>query len=264
MDYLTVVGISRSEPYTDEWVNWYRMLGADRILLYDNNPEPTIVAATMPRPWLDVVHFPGEVKQIPAYNAAIDRLRNRTIWAFFLDLDEFVVLHDRETLPELLTSYEEHAGLCLHWQMFGSNGHIMPPQAPQVIAYTKKMEPMYEVNRHVKTCVRLAACEQHSNPHFAVYRDCKAVNELFQPITGAFGDTTITRAQINHYWTRSRSEWFQKLARGRATKPKGVDPRRPESFDNIAEQATVTDKSAFRHAKRLWPQLFSPKELTAY
>jgi hypothetical protein len=49
---------------------------------------------------LDIVPFPGAAKQLPAYCHCAARIQQEQLhtWVAFLDLDEFLVLHQHQLL----------------------------------------------------------------------------------------------------------------------------------------------------------------------
>ena len=127
----TIVGFIRDEaPYLLEWVAWYRLLGTDRLVIYDNassDAGPALLAALdaageiVARTWPDQ---PGVAPQIPIYEDAVRRCE--TEWIGFLDIDEFAVLPRDGTLPALLARMPVDCGaVVLNQRVVGTNGHMV-------------------------------------------------------------------------------------------------------------------------------------------
>nr|AIA94614.1 CAZy families GT2 protein [uncultured Candidatus Protochlamydia sp.] len=64
-----------------------------------------------------------------------------------------------------------------------------------------------------------------NDPHGAYYLPgYYAVNEKKEPVNGPFTQSVNTDViRINHYFTKSKAEFLQKKARGRATKKRATD-----------------------------------------
>lgn len=71
----------------------------------------------------------------------------------FIDIDEY--LHAvSKSLPALLQDYEAYGGLFVHWQHFGSSGHITMPTGGVVENFTQRAPATWSRNREGKSIVR--------------------------------------------------------------------------------------------------------------
>jgi hypothetical protein len=86
----SVVAIVRDEgPYLAEWVAFHRLQGFDRFLIYDNESSddgPELAESL----GCEVLSWPGEVQQLPAYHDALNRLDDKA-WAAFIDVSALAV-----------------------------------------------------------------------------------------------------------------------------------------------------------------------------
>jgi hypothetical protein len=50
--------------------------------------------------------------------------------------------------------------------------------------------------------------------HFEFIKDKFCVNKNFEPIEGAFSETSVNKIRLNHYYCRSLEEYDHKIKRG--------------------------------------------------
>lgn len=94
--YLAIAAIYRDDAaYLAEWIEFHRLVGAERFFLYDNlsTDEHRSVLDPYVREGVVVVHdwpqtFPSG--QVPAFADCLERHRDDARWIAFLDVDEFL------------------------------------------------------------------------------------------------------------------------------------------------------------------------------
>lgn len=245
MPFNTVIcAIARNEdPYLLEWLAWYRLLGVDHFFVYDNVSDDGTSQRLMRLEDAGVltrVHWPrvsdARPPQIDAYADFLMRYGPNCRFAGFLDLDEFVVPHRHQSIPEMLDSLPTgHQGLALHWRVFGSSGHqvqgdgLVVERFKQASARTAGLNALGKA--FVRTnCVRAAGVHYpRLQPHCRYQCDWQTGIENAVE-TMASRPVSHTWGQINHYMTKSRQEFERKRARGRAARPAG-ELRNPAEFD---------------------------------
>src|SRR5690242_14406426 len=124
-----MAAIKNEAPYLDEWLAFSVLEGVEHFLLYDN--RSTDDSRDVLQPWIEagiVESFDWPVRwkdgaQTKAYADALTRLRGRTRWAAFIDPDEYLFSPTGKRLPEILERYEDHAGVIVNWQCYGTSGH---------------------------------------------------------------------------------------------------------------------------------------------
>ena len=117
-DDLAIVAIAKNEGnYIEEWLAYYKSIGVNRVYLYENNSTDNMKEKA--QPFIDsgfvVYHnFPGEAKQLPAYNHAIQMYGQKTRFMAMADCDEFLMpVKDRFDLYKVVSNIFQrnpHAG----------------------------------------------------------------------------------------------------------------------------------------------------------
>jgi len=99
------------------------------------------------------------------YSAGRGDVSGTLFAAAFLDADEFIVLDGGvPSLPGLLQPREQHAGVILHWRMFGHSGHMLRPQGGVLSSYTACCDAGWG-SRLYKSIVQPALVEEYVSPH---------------------------------------------------------------------------------------------------
>jgi hypothetical protein len=113
------------DKYIEEYIDYYMGLGFDHIYLYDNSDEFTLeplVHNNIHVRKVKLIQYPGENKQISAYNNCIQRaLDDGYTWAAFFDVDEFLVLKKHPNIQSFIKEYGSHGGIVVNWVFFGPN-----------------------------------------------------------------------------------------------------------------------------------------------
>lgn len=242
--YLSAMAVIKNEaPYLDEWLAFCILEGIEHVLLYDN--ASTDNSREVLRPWIsagyvELFEWPLHWKsgsQTKAYLDALRRLRGRTRWAAFIDPDEYLFSPTGKPLPEVLKRYEDHAGVIVNWQCYGSSGHERRPSGLTIERYTRRARTGWARNRRVKTIVDpMLAVSPEGSHLFKVRAGHALVTEDFKPVRvvrsangrrrlrhlaallpylpfdpySKIGPSTkqvsVSELRINHYVTRSAEE----------------------------------------------------------
>lgn len=242
--YLSVVcAIKNEAPYLDEWLAFCVSEGVEHVLLYDNGS--TDDSREVLRPWIEsglveLVDWPLHWKsgsQTKAFVDALQRLRGRTRWAAFIDVDEFLFSPTGTRVADLLRQYEGHAGVIVNWQCYGSSGYESRPEGLTIERYTHRARTKWARNRRVKTIVdpslavrpRSAHLFDVKPGHSLVTEDLKPIRVVrtsngrrylrhlaaripyvpFDPYSKtepSIRQVSVAKLRINHYVTRSHEE----------------------------------------------------------
>jgi hypothetical protein len=154
---VSICCIVRDEEYLTEWIEYHALIGVTKFYIYDNEsktPVNEILASFIDSGLVEVILFPGEVMQLPAYHHCLKHYGPLCKWIAFIDADEFIVPKTLTgNLPDFLAKYENYAGLAVNWLEFGSNGHI--EKHDHIIqSYTRRSLKSYPRNEHVKSIVQ--------------------------------------------------------------------------------------------------------------
>lgn len=242
--YLSGMTVFKNEaPYLEEWLAFCMLEGIEHLLLYDNGStdEPGRVL----KPWMDAgfvelcdwpVHW-KDGAQTKAFLHALERLRGKSRWTAFIDVDEFLFSPTGYKLPDVLRRYEDYAGVVVNWQCYGSSGHKLRPDGLTVESYTRRAETHWARNRRVKTIVNPDLAVRPRSAHlFDVQPNCTLVTEDFKPVSvertangrrllrhlaarlpyvrfdpyaktePSIRQVSVSNLRINHYVTRSQEE----------------------------------------------------------
>jgi ABC-type polysaccharide/polyol phosphate export permease len=216
-NYLSVVAIAFNEdPYINEFIHYYRLLGVDHFYFYDNGSTvPLSATIKQHAAYCTVIDFPGKARQMEAYKHYKNTYGKDTRWAAFLDLDEYIVPKTTYKLSDFLKQYEHADALAVNWVMFGHNGHEKKPAGLITENFTRSEGVS---NLHIKTIANPQKVVSFADPHhFIMHEGSVYIDAKNNPVTGAYHEPdTKDLIQLNHYFTKSLEEFEAKINRGRA------------------------------------------------
>ena len=245
MSYLSICAMYRNEaPYLREWVAFHRLMGVERFYLYDN--ESTDDHREALAPFIDegvvtVTEMPGWPVQMQVYDDCLRRHRDESRWIAFIDIDEFLFSPAGGPVADVMRGYEPHPGVVVNWAVFGNSGHDEPPGGLVLENYTRRSDSE-GWNRHIKAIVDPRRVAHFCGPHIFTYREGGPVDERGRPLSRprrTFTDTvSFDRLRLNHYLTRSRREYADKL---RTVWP-GIEERAEQIPARVARTLQVLDE----------------------
>ena len=239
---IAIVACLKNEsPYIAEWLEYHYQIGVDKFYLYDNDSEDRselkkILESWIAREIVEYVEFPGEFAQLPAYNDAILKHRFDCRYLAFIDLDEFILVKNGQTLPELLNDYFSKdpriSALAVNWRVFGTSGRKFYEPVDVTERFTFRAPDDYVNHSEIKTIADPRKILYIPDPHCAVYiLDVYCHNEKYDIIRGSQNpDKSCEKIQLNHYLSKSVEEYEMKISRGRADSGRirqdreGLDP----------------------------------------
>ncbi len=263
---IAICAIFRNEaPYLLEWIAYHAKLGFEHFVLYDNksNDGGALLAGNSAfGEKITIIHWLDEPGQLTAYQHYIDHFRDNFEWTAFIDIDEFIHVVDGRNIRVTLRDYEGFSGVLLQWLIFGPSGHDQRPQRPVIESYIWRTPEDEPGNYHVKTMAKNAALVRPgATPHtFEVHgavcntrrQECPNL-----PILDAGCHAGIV---INHYFTKSRQEWVDKVRKGKATTTREDEQYELAMFDHVALKSTVRDdrlkatvSSGMASTPQAWP-----------
>jgi hypothetical protein len=220
---IGLVAIAKDEnAHLKEWIDHHINAGFDHVIIYDNNSVKPIRKRknTTVIKWTDT-DFKSQSR---AYLDACKRFADYDYLAFF-DIDEFVMGDFRSLLKWL--NYPQ--GLGLYWRIYG---HPTPPETRKPATWYNYYHP----NNHIKSILDPKSVIDFPDPHKAtingLYLDENG-SKIFAPIQSH----TSNKCWIKHIFTRSRSEFANKIKRGDANLR--VQNRTWEDFDFYNSQCTI-------------------------
>ena len=247
MTRLAICAIFKDEaPYLLEWIAYHHAVGVDHFYLYDNDStdggSQVIQRSSLVR-LVTLTQWPLRPGQLGAYRHFMDNYAAASDWVAFIDIDEFILPLREKTIGVVLDQRQDFAAVLVHWRIYGPSGHDAPPDGLVIEAYKMRTPDDYHANRHIKSIVRCASLvDVTHNPHAFVLRG-DACDASGRPVTNLAIQPVAchTDLVINHYHTRSRQEWAQKIPRGNAMFD-STEPKYPMGLvDHYAADSTVHD-----------------------
>jgi glycosyl transferase family 92 len=226
--YLALCSMYKDHAeYLREWIEFHRLVGVERFFLYDNestDDHEQVLAPYLERGIVEVHHWPTppSVERgvpwgiIDAFNDCIERHRDDARWIAFIDTDEFLFSPTGRSLPDVLSGFEQFAGVEVSRLDFGPSGHKQKPPGLVTENYLRRrnyVEPKKDWE-HVKSIVDPARTTGAFNAHGFYYSESWAVRETgergLEDPPGRRGFPHVSQLRINHYITKSHEEYARK------------------------------------------------------
>lgn len=124
----TICAIFKNEgPYLKEWIEYHKLVGVEHFYLYNNNSDDNYMKILEPyieEGSVDLIDWPEAHAQMAAYRNCIERFASDSEWIGFIDLDEFVVPKEEESIPAFLKRFAHRPAVMIYWKMYGSSGRV--------------------------------------------------------------------------------------------------------------------------------------------
>ncbi len=228
---LSILSIFRDEaPYLKEWIEFHRIVGVEHFYLINHFSKDNFQEVLQPYIDAGIVELDhcGENLAKMQWNRLQQKLcrdkmvkiKNDTRWLAVIDIDEFLFPTHEDNLITLLKQYENYAGLCVNWQMYGTSG-IEKLEDGELLTerLTWKAEENYDENRNIKSIIKPSLVNTNSSTHsihfFHYLKGHYAVNENYKKTANRKSPTVnISKIRINHYWTRDKDYLYNKKIPG--------------------------------------------------
>jgi hypothetical protein len=173
-------------------------------------------------------------------------------------LTSFLFSPGPTSLPDLLVEYEEHPGVVVNWQVYGSSGLMAKPDSLVIESFVQRARIGSVTGASRASWTRRASCGRL--PHFFEYADgALAVTEGHEPVRvigvrsvgatdaartltaatdrdgpvcdspSSVKQVSVGRLRLNHYAVRSRQEFEQKTARHARVSRRATSPTTTET-----------------------------------
>jgi len=230
-DELSIVAIMKNEgAYLQEWIEYHKLIGVTRFYLYDNESTDNtkdIIAPYISDGTVIYSEIPGKPDfQGSIYYKTAKKYQNKTRWLAAIDLDEFLVPICKTTINDVLQDIRStimknkiFVGLAVHWVIYGYSGHFEKPEGLVIENYTKSAG----VSDFIKSIINPRTIISFSSSHYANYFfGIQCVNENGIPTkytkhkNEKATDKDIKKIRINHYRTKSYSEYKERLEKNQS------------------------------------------------
>lgn len=252
---LAIAAIAKNEgSYIKEWLAYHKLVGVQKVFLYDNNSTDNLKEIIKPyieSGFVEYEFFPGEGMQMKAYNDAISRYGKLVRYMAIIDCDEFLMPKTGEDslLPifnRLFNKYACAGGIGASWCVYGSSGKEKAEKGFVVERFLKRGIIGDFPSVHYKTIINPRLVKKYVNPHFPIYRrGAYTVSPDGRRLYAMYNyDVCFDEIVCNHYFCKSREEFIKKVSRGLADKP-GVF--RDMSVFDLYDKNDIEDKSMLKY-----------------
>lgn len=226
---ISICSIFKNEAqYIKEWIEFHKIVGVDHFYLYNNNSNDNfrdVLEPYISDGLVTLIEWPMAQGQIPAYNNCIENYSSETKWIGFIDLDEFVVPNHDNTIYDFLSRFEKNRPVVfINWKIFCSSGKISRDKNNLV---TEDFFVCWDKYSDVGKCFFNTKYLYNSKDkrnklcHHSMWGKYKGINlpmvNVFNRIVlGGFHSVPSSDfpIQINHYFTKSYEEYYEKKSKG--------------------------------------------------
>jgi Glycosyltransferase family 92 len=218
--HLSVCALFKNEAkYLKEWIEYHLLAGVDHFYLYNLDSTDNYMKALTPYIeknqvtlifWHDFVGEQDEENlfkwalgtQIPAYeNAARFRAVKETKWLVFLDIDEFLVSPQSNSLPSILEKYNDYPGVSLACDCFDANSKKYVVPRRKLLIETLELTKAPEKNPQKSVCKTIFKPDQCQGflwpPYKCLFKEAKTSVALAK-----------RELRINHYANRNEGYFY--------------------------------------------------------
>lgn len=250
---LSIICIMKNEAsYVNEWLNYYISVGVDHFYIYDNDSIDNLRSILEQYGTKVTYHkMNGKLRQLDAYNDAINKYKYITKYMAFIDADEFIYcpLKEHKIFPVIdnILRKDSIGGLAVNWLIFGSSGYEKRPNGLITNNYIYRSANNFDKNHYIKTICNPRRIFYFSLSHCPHYLPgYHAVNERMEVTNGAISEqVSVKKIRINHYYSKSKQEFLLKRNRGSGDV---LGKRRLAEFDEH-DRNDVLDKSLMVYNK---------------
>ncbi len=219
---VCVMAILKDEaPNMEEWLCHHMAIGVDHFFLYDNGSTDELHDVL--KPYADhgivtTVYFPLRGLQRDANNHVVRFFGDTCEWIAYVDIDEFLVPQRDESISEVMSRYPDAEQVLVSRKEFCYSGHRTPPLGLVTENYREFSEQVPRMGTSevlAKPIVRPRGVAR-VGIHNAATVHGRTVNTAGVPTSEeatAIEDPTYANLQMNHYFTKSRSEFEAKRTR---------------------------------------------------
>ncbi|HCN55710.1 glycosyltransferase family 2 protein [Leuconostoc citreum] len=247
--------IKNEASYILEWIEYHRLIGVSKFYIFDNDSNDGLdhlLGGYIQRGIVELTKLHGSGRQLEAYNIAIQKSKNSVKWLGVIDADEFIQVMDGEKLSDILEKYK-HVGMLVGWSIFGSDGNKHFDNRLVMERFTRHAYDDFIADYKMIFNPRKAL--RFVNPHY-VQMLGSVIDEQGNRIYSYPYITNIEVKpsskkiiRINHYYTKSLSEFCEKSKRGYADMPDDQGLRKQRSMIDFQrhDRNEVLDKSMLKY-----------------
>ncbi len=264
--FTTVVIFQNDAPWLKEWIEYYKLIGADHMLFFNNESTDHYMEVLEPyiqQGLVELIDFPNRptknslhgwvyATQVTAYRDALRRMKGKTKWIAFVDTDEFIVPHAHDTLVEALKPYEGIGGVALNWNCFGHNYLEEIPKGSLLIeCLTRRNNFEDPINTYTKVVVQPEYVNRIHSPHFVQMKKGKTLIHTDFSKFKHPGSHSFEHITINHYMTRTKSYLAEKIRKKELMNLQPLTDEEKATYHKLGNDIEDPDRYIFRFVSQL-------------
>jgi len=163
--------VKNENLYIREWINYYKDMGINKIILYDNNDIDGerlegIISDYIENGFVNIFDRRGLIIQNREYGKSTQGLAYHSCyynsykyydWMAFFDIDEFLSIDGKyNNVFEFLNDFNDYDGIKVQWRMFGDNGQLYYENKPVIERFLSKNN-----FSHDKTVKSIIKCKDY-------------------------------------------------------------------------------------------------------
>ncbi|MDG1377007.1 MAG: glycosyltransferase family 92 protein [Yoonia sp.] len=269
---IAIVAIVKNEGrFIAEWARFHALAGVRHFYIYDNGSTDdtcTRLQSALPEDATTIIPWNQRLKsgrggaelhnQVFAFAHALANFGGKYRWMAFVDVDEFIVPMQHNSLDTALSDLAAATHISLPWHMFGRSGHADMPDGGIVKNFLKRKKTVQAGGHALNWKCIVDPCHVTGVRVHGMEVDGKAegVNDMGQFSThkarAQQSFISNERLQLNHYYTRANADLQAKLnACLIASVPLTKHAKRVQRIVQEIEADEVEDHAAVAFLKRV-------------
>jgi len=215
MYFLSLCAIIKDEFNLEKFILYHYIQGVEHFFIYDNESSYPISERLNNYLFTQIctiINFPGKPQQLNSYKHCLFNYGHKTKWLLFADGDEFICPKIHHTIRDFLHNYDDAHAIGINWVFFGTSFHDKKQDGFIIDKYRSDVQ-----DQHIKTICKPEFTKDCNHPHYVdLYDPSKYIDSKRNIISGSFNiNHNIDIIQINHYYTKSLEDSYQKENRGK-------------------------------------------------
>lgn len=222
--------------YIKEFVEYYKNIGFDNIIVYDNNDVngeqiEDVINDYVTSGFVIINNIRGKsLQQLPAYNDCIKKYSDDYDWIAFFDVDEYLCFTEHNNIKDYLSTFPDTCDrVAVHWMVMDDNDMLENDGRPLMERFTRPIDRFaffeyatntknYE-NSHVKTILRTKHNDNRKfvNPHYlsGCIQSMDNRGKKIASNTPFISDINWDKAYLKHFRLKTITEYlYNKVLKG--------------------------------------------------
>ena len=216
--------------YVREWVEHYEKYGVDKIYLYDNNDLngehfESVIDDYVQKKFIKILNWRGKRKFIyKAMNDCYNKNSHYYDWLIFYELDEFIHLHNHESIKEFLNKkkFDKCEIVYLNLLVHNDNNQLFYQNLSLFERFPNIVPMSVEKNLQVKMIIKgginnlkiKTTAESYLTNKRKVLKTCDRLGKFMVPKEFSTNNTDYKFYYVDHFFCKSTEEFTNKLNRG--------------------------------------------------